>query len=156
MIQYPVDIAADQVVRWLLAEQRAGRLAFEVQATRRYVSEAVTTGLGEDQRPDLGEVVAVGVLEISPLSTAAGWLLRIRMEDPLGPRLPDDEPAPEGEEEIDLDTFQAEFVAPGRALEDVTLEANTPQAKARFTRLLNQLLRDRHAGGSGSASISTR
>jgi hypothetical protein len=36
---YPVDIAAEQVVRWLLDEQRSGYLPVEVRATRQYVIE---------------------------------------------------------------------------------------------------------------------
>jgi hypothetical protein len=148
-----VDIAAEQIVRWLLTEQRAGRLRLEIRATQSYVSrpldQSENIGLGEDESSDLDEVVAIGVVEVSPPAPNNGWLLRIRMEDPLGPRLPEDEPAPEGEEEIDLETFKAEFVAPGRATEDVSLITETPEAAMHFKSLFDALLRDRHLADDG-------
>lgn len=73
MAETPVEITAEQVVRWLLAEKRAGRLGLDVRAIRSYVSEPVAD-FGEDERSDLGEVVAVGMLEVSPLSAADGWI----------------------------------------------------------------------------------
>jgi hypothetical protein len=148
---YAIDIAAEQVVRWLLDEQRSGRLPVEVRTSRRYVSEPLerpeSVGLGDEDQADLGDVVAVGILELSPPPGKNGWMLSIRMEDPLGPRTPDDEPVPEGEEEIDLETFQADFIAPGRATEDVTLDAGTKRARAHFEALFADLLLDRHAAG---------
>jgi hypothetical protein len=146
---YPVDIAAEQVVRWLLDEQRSGPLPVEIRATRRYVSEPLDrpedVGLGDDDQADLGDVLAVGILEVSPPPGKNGWVLSIRIEDPLGPRTPEDEPVPEGEEEIDLETFEAEFNAPGRATDEVTLDAETAEARAHFEALFADLLRDRHA-----------
>jgi hypothetical protein len=145
---YPVDIAAEQVVRWLLEEQRSGYLPVELRATRRYVSEPLDrpedVGLGDEDEADLGDVLAVGILEVSPPPGKNGWVLSIRVEDPLGPRTPDDEPVPEGEEEIDLETFEADFIASGRATEEVTLDAETADARAHFEALFANLLRDRH------------
>ena len=151
MPTYPVDIAAEQVVRWLLEEQRSGYLPVEVRATRQYVIEPLDrpedVGLGNEDQADLGDVLAVGILEVSPPPGKNGWLLSIRIEDPLGPRTPDDEPVPEGEEEIDLETFESEFITPGRATEEMTLDAGTAEARAHFEALFADLLRDRHAVG---------
>jgi hypothetical protein len=146
---YPVDIAAEQVVRWLLEEQRSGYLPVEVRATRQYVSEPLDrpedVGLGDEDKADLGDILAVGILEVSPPPGKNGWMLSIRMEDPLGPRRPEDEPVPEGEEEIDLQTFEADFISSSRATEDITLDAETAEARAHFEALFADLLRDRHA-----------
>jgi hypothetical protein len=68
------------------------------------------------------------------------------MEDPLGPPLPEDEPVPDTKEEIDLESFEAEFIAPGRATEEVSLITETPEAAVRFKSLFDALLRDRHLG----------
>ena len=149
MPTYPVDIAAEQVLRWLLDEQRSGALPVDVRATRRYVSEPLDrpedVGLGDEDQAELGDVLAVGILEVSPPPVKNGWVLSIRIEDPLGPRTPDDEPVPEGEEDIDLATFEADFIASGRATEDMTLDAETAEATAHFEALFAKLLRDRHA-----------
>ncbi|MGA9549907.1 MAG: hypothetical protein WBS14_19880, partial [Rhodomicrobium sp.] len=73
-----------------------------------------------------------------------GWVLRIRVEDRIGPRAPEDEDAPEGEEELDLQTFEADFIVPERGTAEVSLEAEDAHAKASFTKFLNHMLRNEH------------
>jgi hypothetical protein len=157
---YPVDIAAEQVVRWLLEEQRSGYLPVEVRANRQYVIEPLErpedVRLDKEDDADLGDVLAVGILEVFPPPGRNGWVLSIRMEDPLGPRMPDDESVPEGEEEIDLETFEADFISSGRATEDMTLDAETAEARAHFEALFADLLRDRHAAGRARRRPSRR
>jgi len=152
MEAYPVDLEARQIVRWLIEEQRRGTLQLNVLATRSYVVEGLeeqeSQRLGEEDE-DLNDVLAVGLLEIRPPAAKDGWVLRIRVEDRIGPRLPEDEDAPEGEEEIDLATFEAEFFQPERGTAEVLLDAEDAQAKARFTRLLKQMLIDKHRTPAG-------
>ncbi len=147
METYPVDLDASQIVRWLIEEQRRGTLQLDVAATRSYVVEeferADLNQIGEDVA-DLNDVLAIGTLEVRPHNEKNGWLLRIRVEDRFGPRLPEDEDAPDGEEEIDLQTFEADFIAPERGEAEVLLEAENAQAKASFTRLFNHMLRNEH------------
>ena len=119
MESYPVDLEASQIVRWLIEEQRRGALP----AARSYVVEAFERAdldqIGEDVA-DLNDVLTIATLEVRPANGKNGWVLRIRVEDRIGPRLPEDEDAPDGEEEIDLQTFEADFIKPdpqcGRSL----------------------------------------
>jgi hypothetical protein len=147
MKTYPVDLDARQIVLWLIEEKRRGVLGFRPVATRSYVSEEVTDSgsqrLNEDAG-DLNGVFALGLLEITPPGGHGGWTLRIRVEDRLGPRLPDEGDAPEGEQEIDLAAFAAEFILPERGTAEVELDAADAHAKASFSRLFKQMLTDKH------------
>ena len=87
----------------------------------------------------------IGVLEVTPSSRSDGWVLRIRVEDRLGPRLPEDEDAPEGEEDIDLATFEAEFIVPERGTAEVSLDAEDAHARSKFNRILKRMLNDSHS-----------
>ncbi len=92
---------------------------------------------------DVSDGLAVGLLGTPPAAGDA-WSLRIRVEDRLGPRLPEDEDAPEEEEEIDLATFEAEFILPERETAEVLLDAEDARARARFSRFLKQMLTGEH------------
>ncbi len=146
---YPVDLEASQIVRWLIEEQRRGTLQLNVTAARSYEVEAFERAdldqMGEDAA-DLNDVLAIGLLEVRPGNGKNGWVLRIRVEDRLGPRLPEDEDAPDGEEEIDLQTFEADFIKPDPDAAEVFLEAENAHGKASFTRLFNHILRNEHTG----------
>lgn len=151
METYALDIAAVQVVRWLIEERLKTRHNLAVRATRWYTPEPVAGVAGADadelESGDLSEITAIGLLEVTPAPEANGWVLRVRVEDPLGSRLPDDEPASEGEEEIDLDAFFTDFIAPERGAAFVSLEAESSIVRARFEKLLDEIRTDRHAKG---------
>lgn len=148
METYPLDIAANQVVRWLIEEQRANGRGFSLRATRIYAPSSLTrtegAGVEDSKNDELTEITAVGLLEVSPPLGNDGWVLRVRVEDRLGPRLPDDEPAPEDEEEIGLGAFFADFIAPDRGTAFVNLEAESPIVRARFEKLLDEIRTKRH------------
>lgn len=147
METYPVDLEASQIVRWLIDEERRGTLQLRVTATRSYAVEALEKAdldqIAEEVE-DLNDILAIGTLEVRPPVSKNGWMLRIRVEDRIGPRVPEDEDAPEEEEEIDLQTFEADFILPERGTADISLEAEDAHAKASFTRLLNHMLRNEH------------
>ncbi len=147
METYPVDLDARQIVLWLLEEKRRGTLGLKTIATRSYIPEGVTNlgsqNVSEDAG-DLSDVLAVGELEVAPPAARDGWTLRIRVEDRLGPRLPEDGDAPEAEQEIDLATFAADFILPERGIAEVELDAADARAKASFTRLFNRMVIDEH------------
>ena len=63
----------------------------------------------------------------------------------IGPRLPEDEDAPDGDEEIDLQTFEADFIKPDPDAAEVSLEVENAQGKASFTRLFKHMLRNEHS-----------
>lgn len=154
METYPIDLAPEQVVRWLLDEDRQHAFDILVNATRSYRPGELRGGLSgsldDAERDELSEICEVGHLEIRPRREPHRWALRVRIEDDIGSRLPDDEPVPEGEEEIDLAAFYEEFVASDRGVADVSVEAENAAAKANLNKLLDAILTDRHDPGKGS------
>lgn len=145
---YPVDIAPEQVVRWLMDEDRVHAFDLLVTATRSYQLGEMSGGrsarIDEEMRDEVSELAEVGLLEVMPRQKPHLWTLRVRVEDDLGPRLPEDEPVPDTDEEIDLPTFYEEFIKADRGLAEVSVEAESPAAKAQATRVLDAILTDRH------------
>ena len=148
MEPYPVDVEAKQIVRWLMDEARRPAFDLLVTATRAYHRSALGAGedsrLGEAEREDLSEITEVGLLGVTPREKPSGWTLRVRVEDDIGPGLPEEEPVPAGDEEIDLATFYEEFIAADRGLAEVSAEAEGTDAKASLVRVLDAILKDRH------------
>ena len=147
MAEYGLDIDAYQILHWLRDEQAAGRGGgFDIRAMREYSSEPLAdpaeAGLDEDQ--DAASLTTIGTLEVRPVGSSQRWTLRVRVEDQIGSHLPDDESVPEDAEEIDLDAFEADFIALDNGTIYVSLDAETPEAKQAFDRLLPEMLTDRH------------
>jgi hypothetical protein len=142
---YPVDIAPEQIVRWLMVEGCLHAFDLLVSATRSFEPGALICG--EEEREEVSEVSEVGLLEVMPRQRPHIWTLRVRVEDDIGPRLPEDEPVPEAEEELDLPTFYEEFIKADRGLTEVSVEVDSPAAKASFNRVLDAILTDRHQRG---------
>jgi hypothetical protein len=147
MTEYGLDMTADQVVHWLKDDLAAGRRRkLEVRATREYAAEPVANleeaGVSEDA--EVAALTTVGILEAKAFGVEDSWVLRVRVEDVVGPHVPEDESVPDLPEEIDLDAFDAEFVAPDRGTTYVTLYADTPKAKKAFDRIFAELITDRH------------
>jgi hypothetical protein len=160
METYPVDIEPEQIVAWLSDEERLHASDLLVSATRSYRAGELSGGksrwLSEEDREELSEVLEIGLLEATPRDRPHRWALRIRVEDDIGPRLPD-EPLPESEEDIDLQTFSEEFIRSGRGLADITVEVADESAEASFDRLFNIILHDRHGvGGASRRSAQSR
>ena len=148
MEPFPIDIEAKQIVRWLLDEERIQAFGLLVSATRSYQRAELEAGeqgrLDEAEREELSEISEVGLLEVTPRKEPSRWTLRIRVADDIGPRLPDDEPVPTGDEEIDLATFYEEFIAADRGLAEVSVETENAGARADLSRLIEAILKDRH------------
>lgn len=148
METYPVDLEAEQIVLWLMDEAHLRAFDLLVRTTRSYRRTALGAAedgrLGDTEREDLGESSAVGLVEVRPRHRPSLWALRIRVADDIGPGLPDDEPVPEGEEEVDLATFYEEFIKADRGLAEVNAEAESPGAKGSLTRVLDAMREDRH------------
>ena len=146
---YPVDIAPEQVVRWLMVEGRLHAFDLLVSATRSFEAGELAGDerLGDEEREEVSEISDVGLLEVMPRQKPHIWTLRVRVEDDIGPRLPEDEPVPETEEELDLPTFYEEFIKADRGLAEVSVEVDSPAAKASFNRVLEAMLTDRHQHG---------
>jgi len=107
----------------------------------------VSGRLGDEEREEVSEIAEIGLLEVMPRQKPHIWTLRIRVEDDIGPCLPEDEPVPEAEEELDLPTFYEEFINADRGIADVSIEIDSPAAKASFNEVLEAMLTDRHQRG---------
>jgi len=146
MTDTDLDVPAGQIVHWLRDELAGGNTAIEVRATREYVAEPLAhpeeAGLEEDT--EAASLVTVGTLEARPVGAEDGWVLEIRVEDVVGPHTPEDESVQEAPEEIDLDDFIAQFIAPDRGTAYVTVRTDTAEANRRFGRVFGALIRDRH------------
>ena len=149
MTEYELDVTADQIVHWLKDDLAAGRKRpLEIRATREYVSDPVANleeaGLSEDA--EVASLTTVGILEVKPAGVEDSWVLRVRVEDVVGTHVPEDESAPDIPEEIDLDAFDAEFVAPDRGTAYIALGAERPKARKAFDRIYSDIISDRHSG----------
>jgi hypothetical protein len=148
MRSYPVNVDPQQVVRWIMDEQKATQARFKISARRaaevRDVPVRPELHLGDEEREDLTEVDTIAALEIAPAHASDGWLLTVIVEDEAGPRLPDKRPLAGGEEQIDLSTFYKEFIRPGRGLANVEAEAQDEAAEARLNRLISSIEENRH------------
>jgi len=155
METYPLDISADQAVRWLMAEARSGRTPGALTCTQSFLVEDIPPTpelhLGDVERDDLSEVTAVGVLELHPQHASEGWVFQIRVEDALNLRLMQDAPVGDrgdlGEvQNLDLQRFHETFIAPGRGVAYVNVEAEDEAARLRFDPLLEDMQTNRHRG----------
>ena len=148
MDTYPIDLAAQQITRWLMDEERRHTFDLLVRATRSFqhrdLGQINDPRLGDVEQEDLGEKIEIGIVEITPRHKPSLWTLRIRVADEIGPNLPIDASVPSGEEEIDLPTFFAEFIENDRGLPEVSAEVESPAAKGNLTRLLAAIREDRH------------
>lgn len=146
MAVYDLSIPADQLLYWLRHEpdRRLNQLA--ISATREYEYEPLAdperAGLNEDA--EVAAAATIGVLEIRPLGSVDPWVLRVRVEDVVGPHTPEERSVPAGAEEIDLDDFERQFIVPKRGIATVTARADTVPAKRDFDRFFADLIRNRH------------
>ncbi len=150
---YPVDIDPGQVLRWLKRESEISPTSFRIVARRtqevREFPPTKEAHLGDEEREDLSEVATLATLEIAPVHANEGWQLKIVVEDELGPRMSQGDGS-DGEQTIDLGTFDHEFMHRGRGIANVLAEVEGPAAQARLDRLLGAIERDRHVGDGGS------
>ena len=148
MESFPVDIDAEQLVRWIVAEQAIAPSTFKTTARRatevRDIPARREYHLGDEEREDLSEVATLATLEIAPAHAGEGWLLTVTVEDEIGPRVSGEGTATEAEQQIDIGTFYSTFIRPARGTASVTAEVEGPSARANVTRLVDDVERDRH------------
>jgi len=148
METYPVDIDPAQIVRWVKAEQETSPTTFRITAMRsREVQEIPVRRelhLGDEEREDLSEIETVATLEIAPAQTMDGWVLRIIVEDEIGPRISEGQTSV-AEQQIDLGTFYHQFIRPGRGTAIAVGEFDGAAAKLHLTRVLEAIEKNLHA-----------
>jgi hypothetical protein len=141
-----IDLAPRHLVDWLRADLAGGGPRhLEVRATREFLAEdGPVAAEGLDAEDGMEVLTTVGLLEVAPAGGAARWVLRLRVEDPVGSHLPDDGSVPDGPEEIGLDEFADCFLADGDANATLTLETGCAADGRGFDRVLARILADRH------------
>jgi len=143
-----IDLTPGQIVRWLLDEDRLHGFDLLVNATRSYrtgqLSSEERGSLDDGEEEALSETCEVGILEVRPRHEPHRWVLRIRVEDDIGPRVPEDESVSEAEEEIDLGAFYEEFIKANRGTAEASAEVASAADKAGIARLLEAIIRDTH------------
>ena len=148
METYPVDLDAEQIVRWFKAEHEAAPSAFRITARRSREVEEIPfqkeLHFGDAEREDLSEVATIATLEIAPVHAREGWLLTVVVEDEIGPRISDRTVHEQEEQQIDLGTFYKEFIHPERGNANVTAEVENSAARDRLNSLLNAIEQNRH------------
>ncbi|MGE5157539.1 MAG: hypothetical protein ACM3OF_05260 [Gemmatimonas sp.] len=148
MSTYPIDIEPEQIVRWLLAEQKSTPLLFGFDARRAVAVHRIPPlpnyRLGDEEREDIHEVATLATLEVTPARRSDGWTLKITVEDETGPRMSAPEAAPAPEQEIDVRTFYHQFIQPSRGVATATAEVRDAAAERHLHRLLDSIRVDRH------------
>jgi len=143
-----IDLAPEQIVRWLMDENRRDACDLLINATRSYrtgeLSDEERGSLDDGEEAGLSESCEVGILEVRPRREPHRWVLRIRVEDDIGPRVPEDESVVEEEEEIDLDAFYEEFIKGNRGTAEATAEVDGAAGKASINEFLGAMLKDLH------------
>jgi hypothetical protein len=151
MEPFPVDVDPKQIVRWVIAEHRVSPSSLKTLARRttelRRIPVRADLHLGDEEREDLSEVATVATLEITPAHPSDGWKMTITVEDEIGPRGPGRGALVEGDEQIDLETFNGVFIRPERGTATVVAQADDAAAEARLSSLLASIETDRHGPG---------
>jgi hypothetical protein len=150
-----IDLAPEQIVHWLMDEDRRDAFDLLVNTTRFYrtgeLSSEERGSLDDDEEEGLSETCEVGILEVRPRHEPHRWVLRIRVEDDIGPRVPEDESVSEAEEEIDLGAFYEEFIKANRGTAEASAEVASAADKAGIARLLEAIIRDTHGHAKGES-----
>ncbi len=148
MDPFPVDIAPEQIVRWVRTECNTVPAAFRISARRtrevRKIPLRSEYRFGDQEREDLHETATIATLDIAPGHGADGWLLSVVVEDEVGPQVFGGAFGHDEDQEIDLDTFYRVFVRPDRGCASVVAEVDGPAAQARLTGLLEKIETNRH------------
>ncbi len=142
-----IDIAADHLVEWLKKDLESSEIPrFEINATRTFLGGSIADesfGLSEDD--ELASMSTVGHLEVKPLGENIGkWLLSVRVEDTIGPHLPEEGSVPDQPEEMTLEAFEKNFIFPDSGNTFITLHTQTQVGKDLFDAVTADLLIDRH------------
>lgn len=147
MPEYPIEIAPEQILKWIKAELAVRPKEFDVRAERDFktAGDIDEESVGMDEDMELEAVTSVGLVEVKPAGRSENWILRIRVEDPFGDHVPEGRSVGDTAEEIDLATFEELFLSAGdRASVETVLVADTRKTAARVSGLFQDILTDRH------------
>ncbi len=143
MATYPIDIEPQQIVSWLMVEQKATPSLFRIDARRvneaREIPLRPEYHLGDEERETLSEMDTIATLEVKPAYSGEDWTLTVSVEDEAGPRLGTSQ-----EQQIDLASFYHHFIRLGRGIATATAEVGSAAGERHLKELLEAILVDRH------------
>jgi hypothetical protein len=148
---YSVDMDPEQVVRWLMVEQRRGSSGLRIEAWRGNEVHPLMDGsavpLADEDLDDLQDKRAVAILDVSPVRDE-GWHLSISVSEEFTTGDEDEaqstETAEDGEP-ISLEDFYADFLRPGRSTAIIAAEIDGPTGEEHLDRFLASIEANVHA-----------
>ncbi len=150
MEDYAIDLPAETVVGWIVQAVRQSGSGLLTNAWREYVLQESFAGKKSGyEETGVQEVTPVGSLEVVPEHQPESWILRVRVEDELGGRIPPDEDALKGPEEISLGQFWEEFISPLRGAASIWVSASGRAEKRAFDDILTELEREAKRASRG-------
>ncbi len=140
MDEYEVDAPVGEIVRWIKEDVRRKAPRLLVRGSKDYRLESdfdrEEYGIGEDE--DARVVSVHGVLGIQSRTGRKDWTLQFKVDDVLGLHSSGEEDAYEDEDEMGFSAFDEQFLSRGLGEVEVTVAAETREAKARFDRWLSR------------------
>lgn len=140
MDEYDVDAPVGEIVRWIKEDVARQAPRLHVRGSKEYKLESdfdrEEFGIGEDE--DARVVAVHGVLEIQSRSGHKDWTLQLKVDSVLGLYASGEEDAYEDEDEMGFSTFDEQFFSRGLGEIEVTVAAESRDAKARFDRWLGR------------------
>ena len=137
MDEHTVDILPGEMLRWVREDGARQTPRLWVRASKEYQVEPgferQSARIGEDE---VMPVTVKGVMEISPQRGRRGWTLQIRAEDSVGLRPAGEDEGYETEDDMTVDAFESQMLAPGRGEVDIVVLAEDAAAWHRFQKWL--------------------
>jgi hypothetical protein len=135
MQEYRIDIDPRILIERILSvrDETAGHLSFFESAMVSYhiQEEYQREAYGLHDGTDRDLVTVIGILEIEPHVEHNYWVLRVRVQRELGPQ-PASQEKSLVSRPIDLETFREEFLQGQNPAPEVTLLAQTDEARQHF------------------------
>lgn len=131
--EYEVDLPAEEVVRWIEAEQARGEpLTFDVLCEAHYVAEEDfdRRAYDLDDGTEFDLISARARLTVEPHVEHNYWILQVRLRHVLGPRPKDREPFESGP--ISVAEFRRRFLSDPDAVRQVVVSFETHEARHHF------------------------
>ena len=146
MEEYEVDAPVGEIVRWVKEDAARTAPQLLVHASKEYEREGdfdrEEFGIGEFE--DIDVVAVHGILEIQSRVGRKDWTLQLKVDDMVGLRSSGDENGDENEDDMSVAAFEEQFLSKGLGDVEVTVAAESPEAKTLFDRWLARRMR---AGG---------
>jgi hypothetical protein len=140
MEEYSVDLLPGQILQWVREDAQRKHPSLWVRGSREYeAAEGAVPRIADDD--DVNVVNAAAVLEISPQGKAGGWTLQLRAAGTAELRAPAEGNSYDPDADLNIDSFESEFLNPLHGEVDVTVQVEDAAARNRFEQWLERMIR---------------